>query len=112
MRTSGQWLLAAVAGVASGGLALAVAEVLAAVISPTTAPLLVVGDAFVDLTPPWLEDVAISTFGTNDKLALFVGMAVVVAALAALAGVVALSRRWAGVALVALLGVVAAAAAM
>lgn len=112
MRTSGQWLLAAVAGVASGGLALAVAEVLAAVISPTTAPLLVVGDAFVDLTPPWLKDVAISTFGTNDKLALFVGMAVVVAALAALAGVVALRRRWAGVALVALLGVVAAVAAM
>ncbi|UER54819.1 molybdopterin-dependent oxidoreductase [Kineosporiaceae bacterium SCSIO 59966] len=111
MRATAPWPLAAAAGLASGGLALGVAEVLAAVISPATAPLLVVGDAFVDVTPSWLKDVAISAFGTNDKVALFVGMGVVVAALAALAGVVALRRRWAGVAVVALLGVVAVVAA-
>ncbi|MFP5335014.1 MAG: molybdopterin-dependent oxidoreductase [Actinomycetes bacterium] len=110
-RTRSPRLLAALAGVAAGALTLAVAEVLAAVVSPAAAPLLAVGSAFVDLTPPWLKDFAIATFGTNDKLALFVGMGLVVTGLAAVAGVVALVRRWWGVALVGLLGVVAAAAA-
>jgi DMSO/TMAO reductase YedYZ molybdopterin-dependent catalytic subunit len=104
--------LAALAGLVAGGFALALAEVLAAVVSPTSAPLLAVGAAFIDLTPAWLKNFAVETFGGNDKLVLLVGMAAVVTLLAAVAGVLGLRRRAWGTGLVALLGVVAAAAAL
>ena len=103
---------AALAGVIAGGLTLGVAEVVAAVVSPTAAPILAVGSAFIDLTPPALKNFAVENFGTNDKLVLLVSMAVVIALLSAVAGVVSLRNRWAGRALVVLLGVVAAAAAL
>jgi len=101
---------AALAGVIAGGLTLGIAEVVAAVISPTSAPILAVGSAFIDLTPPALKNFAVENFGTNDKLVLLVGMAVVIALLSAVAGVVSLRNRWFGRGLVLLLGVVAAAA--
>lgn len=103
---------AALAGVIAGGLTLGIAEVVAAVISPTSAPILAVGSAFIDLTPPALKNFAVENFGTNDKLVLLVGMAVVIALLSAVAGVVSLRNRWFGRGLVVLLGVVAAAAAL
>jgi DMSO/TMAO reductase YedYZ molybdopterin-dependent catalytic subunit len=103
--------LAAVAGVVAAGFGLAVAEVVAAVVSPSSTPLLAVGSAFVDLTPAWLKDFAVRTFGTNDKLVLLAGMAVVVAALAGLAGVLGLRRRRHGTTLVLLAGLAATVAA-
>ena len=103
---------AAAAGVLAGALTLGVAEVLAAVIAPTSAPLLAVGSAFVDATPGWLKNFAIDTFGTNDKLALLVGMGVTIALFAAVAGVLSLRRRVLGTVLVSVLGLVAAAAAV
>ena len=104
-------LLAALAGVIAGAFTLAVAEVLAAVISPTSSPVLAVGSAFVDLTPPALKDFAVETFGTKDKLVLLVGMVVVIIVLAAVAGVLAARRRAFGWGAVGLLGLVAAVAA-
>ncbi|HZI96253.1 MAG TPA: molybdopterin-dependent oxidoreductase [Actinomycetales bacterium] len=104
-------VLAASAGVLAGALALGVAEVLAALVAPTSAPVLAVGSAFIDLTPAWLKDLAIDLFGTNDKVALLAGIGVVITLLAAAAGVLSLRRRWLGSTLVVLLGVVAAVAA-
>jgi DMSO/TMAO reductase YedYZ molybdopterin-dependent catalytic subunit len=105
------WSLAALAGLLAGCLALGVAELLAALVSPTASPLVAVGGAFIDATPPWLKDFAVQTFGTNDKLVLLVGMGLTVAALSAVAGVLA-ARRWVlGAVVVIALGVVAAAAA-
>ncbi len=113
MSTSrGTRALAALAGLVAGGFTLAVAEVLAAVVSPSSAPVLAVGSAFIDLTPRPLKDFAIENFGTADKLVLLLGMAVVIALLAAAAGVLALRNRWIGRALVALLGAVAVVAAV
>ena len=89
MRTRGA---AALAGVAAGALTLAVAEIGAALMmrggmgSGDASPLVAVAGAFIDRTPPWLKDFAIATFGTNDKLALFVGMAVVLTAMCAAIG--------------------------
>jgi DMSO/TMAO reductase YedYZ molybdopterin-dependent catalytic subunit len=103
---------AAVAGVLAGALALGVAEVLAALISPSSAPILAVGSLFVDNTPGWLKDFAIQTFGTNDKLALLVGMSLTIAAFAAVAGALSLRRRLVGTVLVGVLGAVAAVAAV
>ncbi|MCM3662197.1 molybdopterin-dependent oxidoreductase [Georgenia satyanarayanai] len=88
---------AALAGLVAGAVTLGAAELLAGLLSRATtvtgtpSPLLAVADAFVDLTPPWLKDVAVATFGTADKTALFVGMALVL--LAACAGIGLLARR-------------------
>ena len=84
------WLRAA-AGVVAALLGLGLAQVLAALFAPSSAPLLAVGDAFVDLTPPWLKDFAVRTFGTADKAVLLGSAAVILAGLAAIAGL--LSRR-------------------
>ncbi|GAB2674965.1 molybdopterin-dependent oxidoreductase [Thalassiella azotivora] len=91
---------------------LGVAELVAALVAPASAPLLAVGGAFVDRTPAWLKDLAIDWFGTADKIALFVGMAAVVAVLAATAGVLARERPALGSGMVVALGGVAAVAAL
>lgn len=102
---------AALAGLAAGAVTLGVAALTAGLLSASADPLVAVGSTFVDATPGWLKDLAIAAFGTADKTALMVGSVVVVAGLAALAGVLA-ARRWAfGAALVVLLGAVGALAA-
>jgi DMSO/TMAO reductase YedYZ molybdopterin-dependent catalytic subunit len=102
---------AAVLGVLVAGFALALGQLLAAFVAVASSPIVAVGQATIDLAPPWLKDFAIRTFGSHDKEALIVGMLVVLTALAALAGIAAARRPAAGIAaLVALgtLGIVAA----
>ncbi|MDQ0427126.1 molybdopterin-dependent oxidoreductase [Cellulomonas iranensis] len=104
-------LLAGLAGLAAGAVTVGVGALVAIVTGPSTDPLVAVGAAFVDATPGWLKDAAVAAFGTADKLVLGVGEALVLAALAAVAGVAA-RRRWSvGAVLVVLLGGVAAFAA-
>lgn len=109
----GPRLLAALSGILAAATTLAVAQLIAVLVSPQAAPLIAVGGAFIDATPPPLKDFAIATFGTNDKLALLISMSVVIAGVAAVAGVLA-RRRWvlgAGIVLVlTIVGAVAAAA--
>jgi DMSO/TMAO reductase YedYZ molybdopterin-dependent catalytic subunit len=103
---------AALAGLAAGLLAVGAAEMVAALTGPSSEPLVAVGDAFVDLTPPWLKTFATSTFGTADKLVLLVGAAAVLAALCALAGLVTARGRFRGPWLILGLGTIAAIAAV
>lgn len=104
-------VLAAAAGVAAGAVTVGVGALAAVVAGPTADPLVAVGAAFVDATPGWLKDWAVAVFGTADKVALGVGESVVLAALAATAGVLA-RRRWAwGALVVVALGGLAALAA-
>lgn len=103
---------AALAGVAAGGVALGVGELLSAAVGPASAPFLAVGNAFVDLTPEWLKSFAIRTFGENDKIVLLLGMAVVIALGAALAGMLELRRPPVGAVALAAAGLVAGAAAL
>ncbi|WP_046771901.1 molybdopterin-dependent oxidoreductase [Jiangella alkaliphila] len=110
-----RWLtraLATVAGIVAGGLTLGVGELVAVAVDPPAAPFLAVGNTFVDLTPEWLKSFAIRTFGENDKQVLLLGMGVVLFVVSAAGGLLELWRRWAGVAVLAALGVVAAAAAL
>ncbi len=72
------------------------------------APLDAVGSEFIDRTPAWLKDVAIDWFGTANKAALRVGMVLVIAALAALAGARARRQRWVGPAAMVVFGVLGA----
>ena len=87
---------AALAGVVAGGALVAVAELLALLFGSASAPFVAVGGAFIDLIPPWVKDLAISLFGTWDKVALFASMGLVHAALTALIGL--LGRRRPGLA--------------
>ena len=57
-------------GLLAGALTIGVAELVAALLQRsgraggTASPVVAVGGAFIDRTPPWLKDLAISTFGT------------------------------------------------
>ncbi|GAA5168862.1 molybdopterin-dependent oxidoreductase [Ornithinimicrobium tianjinense] len=111
-------LLDALCGVAAGAVTLGAAELLAALWTQwlgsvgTPSPLLAVGGAFVDRTPPWLKDWAVATFGTADKLALGVGMALALALVCALLGLLAARRRGPGLSLFVLVGMVGGAAVL
>jgi DMSO/TMAO reductase YedYZ molybdopterin-dependent catalytic subunit len=75
-----------VAGVGAVAFGAGLGELLAALIAPASGPFVAVGGTLIDLAPPWAKDTAIALFGTADKIALLVGIALVVLALAALAG--------------------------
>lgn len=81
-------------GLAAGVAAVGAAQLVAAVVGASSAPLVAVGDAVVDLTPPWLKTWAIDTFGTWDKTVLLGGGALVLALLCAGCGL--LARRGQG----------------
>jgi DMSO/TMAO reductase YedYZ molybdopterin-dependent catalytic subunit len=100
----------AVAGLASGVLAVAVGMVLAAV-TDVVSPIDAVGSEVIDRAPRWLKEWAIETFGEQDKLALRIGIVTILAIAAALIGMAAVRRPWAGTAGFAAFGVVGALAA-
>ena len=99
---------AALAGLVSAAAGLGAAEVVAGLSSRLRSPVFDVGDRVVDRVPVWAKDLAIDWFGTNDKIALLVGIAVILALYAAVVGVLGLRRDlrlgYAGVALFGLLG--------
>ncbi|MEZ5341472.1 MAG: molybdopterin-dependent oxidoreductase [Acidimicrobiales bacterium] len=83
----------AVAGVTSAGFGLAVAQLVAATSQRFRSPVIDVGDRVVDRVPVPVKDLAISWFGTNDKIALLIGIASVLAIYSAGLGVLALRDR-------------------
>lgn len=99
-------LWAAVCGLIAVAIGVVAGELTAAAISPAVSPLTGVGGAAIDGMPRGVKDWAISVFGTSDKLAFLIAMCVVVAILAAGAGILELRRRLAGVAGIAIFGVV------
>src|SRR4051794_25233396 len=78
-----------IAGIASAAVLFAGAQFVSAFFATASAPVVAMGGVFIDLTPPWLKDLAIATFGTNDKLALFISIGIVVLVIAGLVGVLA-----------------------
>jgi DMSO/TMAO reductase YedYZ molybdopterin-dependent catalytic subunit len=88
------------------GSAVVLGELLAGIFSPSLSPLTAVGGAVIDAVPPGVKDWAVALFGTADKVALLAGMALVMAALAALAGVLEYRRRFMGAVVVAVFGLV------
>ncbi len=83
----------AAAGLAAAAVGLAAAEALTLVSDRFRSPVLDVGDRVVDLVPPFVKDLAIAWFGTNDKVALLVGIGATLAVAAALAGVAVVHAR-------------------
>ena len=90
--------LAAAIGQWSGGL------------SPSSAPLTALGNAFISITPEWLTAWAIASFGIHDKQVLLAGVFVTLAAVAVIIGLSHRGRPRSTTALVAVLVVVTLAA--
>jgi DMSO/TMAO reductase YedYZ molybdopterin-dependent catalytic subunit len=99
-------------GMAAAAVALAVAELVAAVTGARSAPLIAVGGVVVDIVPASVKELAIRVFYTYDKVALQIVTGVILVALAALVGLLALRRIWYGLVGVATLGAVGLAAAI
>ena len=104
-------LVGALAGLLAALAALAAAELASAFVRPEASPVVAVGDAVVDATPTWLREWAITQFGTNDKHVLVGSIFVVLVLLSLVTGALAVRRRAVGLAGVAVLGLVGAAAA-
>ncbi|SCG34401.1 molybdopterin-dependent oxidoreductase [Micromonospora halophytica] len=103
--------LAALAGITAAAVAIGAAEPVAVLTGPRSAPLVAVGGLVVDVVPEPVKQFAIDVFGTYDKIALLVGTALLLAAIAALLGLLAVRRLWiglAGIAAFTALGVAAA----
>lgn len=95
-----------IAGFVGAGLALGLGELWAGVFRSVPSPLAAVGGVIVDRSPPWLEDFAISVFGTSDKAALAVGTVIIGVGVGWLAGVLSVDRRWVAPSAFAAFGVV------
>ncbi|MGW3363000.1 molybdopterin-dependent oxidoreductase [Streptosporangium canum] len=80
---------AALIGLVSGAVAVGVSLLVAGLVKASAFPVVAVGNAAVDLTPATLKDFAIRTFGENDKTVLLTGIFLVLAAIAAAVGVLA-----------------------
>ena len=85
-------VLAAGTGLVAAAAFFAAAELGALALGGAGSPLVAVGSAVIDLAPRGAKDLMVALFGTGDKAALFVLMAVLVAVISAGAGV--LERVW------------------
>jgi DMSO/TMAO reductase YedYZ molybdopterin-dependent catalytic subunit len=104
-------LAGAVAGVLTAAVAMGIGQLFAGLTNPESSPVIAVGQASIDLTPPAVKDFAISAFGADDKTALLTGILIVVAVFAAVIGMLAvrrLGRGLAGLAVFASIGLAAA----
>lgn len=98
---------AALVGAATGLLGVGVAEFGSAVLAPAGSPLVAVGDAVIANLPAPMINFGKEVLGTADKPVLIVIVALVSLAVAAVAGVVERRLRWAGLAPVLVLTVLA-----
>lgn len=101
----------ALAGLVSAGVALGVAELVAALGTGRASPVVAVGGGVIDATPRWLKEWAIDAFGTGDKTVLVATILVVLVVLAGTTGRLAVADRRLGLVGVAALGLVGAFAA-
>ncbi|MFI7194792.1 molybdopterin-dependent oxidoreductase [Nocardia nova] len=104
--------LRAACGIVSAGLALGVAELVSVPVGAGSVPLAAIGATVVDHTPDGVREWAIDTFGTGDKMMLYLLMGVVALIVAALVGVVERTARPIGSVVLGVFGIGAAWAAL
>lgn len=95
---------AAFAGIASVAAGVGAAELVAVVLAPNASPLFAAGSLVIDLAPQWLKERVIGLVGTADKAVIIASVVLLVAVLAALAGLLERSRPPWGRVLVAAVG--------
>ncbi|HEY0521013.1 MAG TPA: molybdopterin-dependent oxidoreductase [Ilumatobacteraceae bacterium] len=99
-----------IAGLVAGGVAVTTGMLVAGIID-VVSPIDAVGSEFIDRVPPWLKRLAIEWFGKNDKLALRIGIVVILAIAALIVGQLAVRRVVAGIVGIGLFGLIGALAA-
>ncbi len=99
-------LLSAMVGLVSAAVALGVAQLVAVLTGPTSAPVNAVGQGVIRLTPESVKEFAIRAFGENDKLVLLLSTYALVAVFAAIVGFVAAVNRRLGVVGIAVFGAI------
>ena len=109
---AGGRLRSAAAGLSAAVIGVGVAELVAAIVEPAASPFAVIGGGLIDLAPAWAKDTAIALFGTGDKIALITGIALVLAVVAAGAGMLELRRSGLGAVVLGGLGALALVVAM
>lgn len=92
MRNLRRLLSSALAGALATLCGMAAGHLVAALLTPSSSPVLAVGSTVIDLTPTPLKEYAIREFGTKDKAVLVGSVMAVTLLVAAIAGV--LARRW------------------
>ncbi|MFI8593050.1 molybdopterin-dependent oxidoreductase [Microbacterium sp. NPDC078428] len=102
----------AVAGIVAAATGTALGELTAAIFAPESSPFAAIGGFLIDTAPPWAKDAAIALFGTADKIALLIGIALVLLAVSAGAGLLERVRPPSGRVVLALLGIAGVAAAL
>jgi DMSO/TMAO reductase YedYZ molybdopterin-dependent catalytic subunit len=111
-QATGRRLVAgALSGLLTAAVALGVAELAAALISASSAPVIAVGETAINLTPIPVKEFAITHFGSHDKEALLTGIVVMLIGFAAVIGIAAVRRiayGLAGLAVFAFVGMAAA----
>lgn len=103
-------VFAAIAGVVSGLVFLAAAELSALLVAREASPVLAVGSFVIDVVPQPLKEFAISTFGEFDKIALLIGLGLAVVIASAVAGILQLVRPPLGVIALGIAGALSVAA--
>ncbi len=103
---------AAVTGLLATGAGLACAELAAGLLGLSTTPVLAVGAAFIDVIPTGVREFGIRLLGTADKPVLIAGILVVLAVIAAVAGITAARSRPLGYGLLLVLTLAGVAAAL
>jgi DMSO/TMAO reductase YedYZ molybdopterin-dependent catalytic subunit len=83
---------AALAGAAGAALSLGISELLAGLLPGATSLVAAIGQAVIDRQPAGAKDIVVALFGTNDKLALELVVALAAIAIGAVLGVVAVRR--------------------
>ncbi|HSL77772.1 MAG TPA: molybdopterin-dependent oxidoreductase [Candidatus Limnocylindrales bacterium] len=111
MKTPRRWL-AALAGIAAAALGLGVSEAIAGLLSGATSLVDSVGQVVIDLQPAGAKDLVVQIFGTNDKLALEIVVALVALLLGSVLGAIAVRRPMLAAAGFVAFGVVAFVAAI
>ncbi len=101
-----------VAGLLAAAVAIGVGQLVAGIVAPDGSPVVAVGEASIDITPPPVKNFAISAFGSNDKLVLVTGILAVLAVFAAIVGVLAMRKLWYGMVGLAVFTAIGAAAAL
>ncbi len=94
------------AGLVCTGVGVAAGELVAALISPSASPVGAVGQGVIGVLPGGVKEWAIHLFGTADKTVFLICMVVVMAGIAAVAGLLERTRHGLGQAVIALFGVV------
>ena len=82
------------AGGLAAALGIAVAELMAGLVAGAPSLVIAIGDLVIENQPPGAKELIVELFGTNDKLALNVGIVLATILIAGLLGVAG-RRRWA-----------------